>query len=71
MRKDEKGFFYFVDRIGDTFRRKGENVAASEVAEMPSALSLESSTPTSTASRFPARKAAWAWRPWWPAASWI
>ena len=33
MRKDEKGFYYFVDRIGDTFRRKGENVATSEVAE--------------------------------------
>ena len=33
MRKDERGFFYFVDRIGDTFRWKGENVAASEVAE--------------------------------------
>jgi fatty-acyl-CoA synthase len=32
MRKDESGFFYFVDRIGDTFRRKGENVATSEVA---------------------------------------
>jgi len=32
MRRDEKGFFYFVDRIGDTFRRKGENVAASEVS---------------------------------------
>jgi len=32
MRKDEKGFFYFVDRVGDTFRRKGENVATSEVA---------------------------------------
>jgi len=33
MRKDKRGFFYFVDRIGDTFRWKGENVAASEVAE--------------------------------------
>jgi fatty-acyl-CoA synthase len=33
MRKDEKGFFYFVDRIGDTFRWKGENVSASEVSE--------------------------------------
>jgi fatty-acyl-CoA synthase len=32
MRKDEKGFFYFVDRIGDTFRWKGENVATSEVS---------------------------------------
>jgi fatty-acyl-CoA synthase len=33
MRKDNRGFFYFVDRIGDTFRWKGENVAASEVSE--------------------------------------
>jgi fatty-acyl-CoA synthase len=33
MRKDEKGFFYFVDRIGDTFRWKGENVATFEVSE--------------------------------------
>ena len=34
MRKDEKGYYYFVDRMGDTFRRKGENVATSEVSEV-------------------------------------
>jgi fatty-acyl-CoA synthase len=33
MRRDQHGYFYFVDRIGDTFRWKGENVATSEVAE--------------------------------------
>src|SRR5262249_45593870 len=33
MRRDEKGYVYFVDRIGDTFRWKGENVATSEVSE--------------------------------------
>jgi fatty-acyl-CoA synthase len=33
LRRDELGYYYFVDRIGDTFRWKGENVATSEVAE--------------------------------------
>ena len=33
MKKDKDGYFYFIDRVGDTFRWKGENVATSEVAE--------------------------------------
>jgi len=33
LREDADGYFYFVDRIGDTFRWKSENVSTQEVAE--------------------------------------
>jgi fatty-acyl-CoA synthase len=33
LKKDKQGYFYFVDRIGDTFRWKSENVSTNEVSE--------------------------------------
>jgi len=32
MKRDADGYYYFIDRVGDTFRWKAENVATGEVA---------------------------------------
>ena len=32
MKRDQHGYYYFIDRVGDTFRWKAENVATGEVA---------------------------------------
>ena len=37
MRRDADGYFYFGDRVGDTFRWKSENVSTAEVSEVLSA----------------------------------
>lgn len=33
LRRDEDGWFYFVDRMGDTLRRRGENISTYDVEQ--------------------------------------
>jgi fatty-acyl-CoA synthase len=33
LSRDDEGYFYFIDRVGDTFRWKGHDVSTGEVAE--------------------------------------
>ena len=44
LRRDRDVYYYFVDRVGDTFRWKGENVATQEVAEILNAAPAVSET---------------------------
>lgn len=37
VRRDKEGYYYFMDRVGDTYRWKAENVATNEVAGVMSA----------------------------------
>jgi len=33
LKRDSRGYFYFMDRIGDNYRWKGENISSCEVSD--------------------------------------
>ena len=64
MKRDEAGFYYFVDRVGETYRWKGENVSTAEVLAALCAFPVcAKASCTEWLCRAPT--AAPAWRRWW------
>jgi fatty-acyl-CoA synthase len=62
MKRDAQGYFYFVDRVGDTFRWKSENVSTNEVAEVFGTHAGMWSRPMSMAWKWAIIRARPAWR---------
>ena len=63
LRYDEDGYCWFVDRIGDTYRWKSENVSTMEVADSLGDLPGPG-TITVYGVQVPGQKGAPAWRRW-------